>query len=167
MISLQKKGVGVASTKTLTFENRLGPKSPFRLTSVTAASRSDFRTPAESQESNKRSWLLKSANYELWKSGTAKYFRIRTYTKIGVGVPAANVFFAANVIPWNELRGVNKVWRAFSAATLLLLLHGEHNHRTQFMRRRRLLPGVFGLFVERIGGEFDQLHANVIGVVDI
>jgi hypothetical protein len=30
-----------------------------------------------------------------------------------------------------------------------------------------LLPGVFGLFVERIGREFDQLQANVIGVVDI
>src|SRR5260370_9230660 len=31
----------------------------------------------------------------------------------------------------------------------------------------RLLPGVFGLFVERIGGEFDQLHADFVGVVDI
>src|SRR4029077_6306033 len=32
---------------------------------------------------------------------------------------------------------------------------------------RRLLPGVFGLLVKRIGCELDQLHADVIGIVDI
>jgi hypothetical protein len=30
---------------------------------------------------------------------------------------AANVFFAANVIPWNELRGVNRDIRSFAALT--------------------------------------------------
>jgi len=32
---------------------------------------------------------------------------------------------------------------------------------------RRLLPGVFGLLVKRIGRELDQLHADVIGIVNI
>jgi len=33
---------------------------------------------------------------------------------------AANVFFAANVIPWNELRGVNRGIRSFAALTKFL-----------------------------------------------
>jgi hypothetical protein len=32
---------------------------------------------------------------------------------------------------------------------------------------RKLLPGVFGFLVERIGGEFDQLHADAVGIPDI
>jgi hypothetical protein len=42
------------------------------------------------------------------KSGEQKRAKPResyTYIKVAGGATAANVFFAANVIPWNELRG--------------------------------------------------------------
>ena len=41
---------------------------------------------------------------------------MNTYMKVARGATAANVFFAVNVIPWNELRGVNKVGAAHNEA---------------------------------------------------
>ena len=61
---------------------------------------------------------------------------MNTYIKVARGAAAANVFFAANVIPMNALRSVKEVIRRFAASTQSRV-RGRHTIRARSNRRRR------------------------------
>jgi len=72
-----------------------------------ASGRSLGQKSGEQKRAKPRESCQASQNEHLQKSSHNSR-EMNTYIKVAGGATAANVFFAANVIPWNELRGVNK-----------------------------------------------------------
>ena len=80
-----------------------------------ASGRSFGQKSGEQKRAKPRESCQASQNEHLQKSSHNSR-EMNTYMKVARRATAANVFFAANVIPWNELRGVNKVGAAYHEA---------------------------------------------------
>ena len=100
-------------------------RDPFAVSSTTlgdlchpefpASGRSFWQKSGEQKRAKPRESCQASQNEHLQKSSHNSR-EMNTYMKVARGATAANVFFAVNVIPWNELRGVNKVGAAHHEA---------------------------------------------------